>query len=365
MAMEPGSGVRRVAVAQIGLGAVGATVIRRVLLQRDVLATRGLRLEYVALATRRGLTTRREGWTDQSLVTAALGRQTGEWRPESLMNPLDLRDCLDAVAGGGFDGAMVVDCGVGADTGPAVLAALQAGWRAVFANKAPLAGSLANWRELLVASDGGRRLWREATVGAGLPLFATLRLLAESGDRVERIEATLSGTLGYVLGCMERGDTLRSAVRRAINLGYTEPDPREDLAALDVGRKLVILARGLGWEIEPEQALATPLVPWADSLDVALDAAEATVENEVRLMLADGAAPRYLGVVSRDRVEARLRATDRSGPFSLAGGPTAVFALTTRDYGEAPLVLAGPGAGPIVTAAGVYADMLRAARGDE
>src|SRR6185312_9779536 len=117
------------------------------------------------------------------------------------------------------------------------------------------------------ASARGRRILHEATVGAGLPIIDTYHKLTESGDRVERIEGLLSGTLGYVLSEVSAGTAFSAAVRAAMSRGYTEPDPREDLSGMDVGRKALILARLLGYQGELSRAAVESLVPkWARRL---------------------------------------------------------------------------------------------------
>ena len=132
----------------------------------------------------------------------------------------------------------------------------------VLANKRPLAGrrsvSESLWQ---TARARGRRILHEATVGAGLPIIDTYHKLTESGDRVDRIEGLLSGTLGYVLSEVGAGTPFSRAVRSAMSRGYTEPDPREDLSGMDVGRKALILARLLGYTGELSRATVESLVP--------------------------------------------------------------------------------------------------------
>jgi hypothetical protein len=154
------------------------------------------------------------------------------------------------------------------DTSAALETALLHGMDLVLANKRPIAGrraaSEALWQ---TARARGRRILHEATVGAGLPIIDTYHKLTESGDRVERIEGLLSGTLGYVLSEVGDGTPFSRAVRSAMRLGYTEPDPRDDLSGVDVGRKALILARLLGYRGELGRASVESLVPkWARAL---------------------------------------------------------------------------------------------------
>src|SRR6185436_20800269 len=139
---------------------------------------------------------------------------------------------------------------------------LTAGMDVVLANKRPLSASRADTEALMaLAEREGKRVFYEATVGAGLPIFDTYRKLVESGDRVLKIDGCLSGTLGFVLTEVERGKSFSQALKRAMEMGFTEPDPRDDLSGADVGRKALILGRLLGFSGEPNDVGVESLVP--------------------------------------------------------------------------------------------------------
>jgi aspartokinase/homoserine dehydrogenase 1 len=206
----------------------------------------------------------------------------------------------------------------------------------------------------------------EATVGAGLPVIQTLRDLRETGDEITRIEGIFSGTLAYLFNVFNGRESFSSIVRDAKTKGYTEPDPRDDLSGLDVARKLIILGREMGLTLEMSDVEVEGLVPKAletcsvdefmerlSEFDAAMAAsfAEAHAKNEVL---------RYVG-----RIDVNGKAT--VGLVRLAAKHAfANIALTdnvvrfqTRRYCENPLIVQGPGAGPEVTAAGVFSDLLR------
>src|SRR5919197_4966011 len=148
------------------------------------------------------------------------------------------------------------------DTTETLKTTLAAGMHVVLANKRPVTADRQNFHELSAAARAhGRRLLHEATVGAGLPIIDTFSKLVESGDRVYRIEGCPSGTLGYLFGELGRGRRFSAALRGAIAKGYPEPDPREDLAGLDVARKALILGRLLGFAGELEDIAVESLVP--------------------------------------------------------------------------------------------------------
>jgi len=254
------------------------------------------------------------------------------------------------------------------DTAPTLEAALTHGMDLVLANKRPLAGRRATSEALWqTASARGRRILHEATVGAGLPIIDTYHKLTESGDRVERIEGLLSGTLGYVLSEVSSGVPFSRAVRAAMHRGYTEPDPRDDLSGIDVGRKALILARLLGYQGELRRSAVESLVPkWARSLsrDEFLDRLEELDPGWKRRTAAAAAAGtvlRYVATVTRGKVAVGLRAVPAASPLAAIKGSDNQLVFTTARYKANPLVITGPGAGAEVTAAGVLNDILRLA----
>jgi bifunctional aspartokinase / homoserine dehydrogenase 1 len=254
------------------------------------------------------------------------------------------------------------------ETAPALELGLTHGMDLVLANKRPLAGrrtvSESLWQ---TARARGRRVLHEATVGAGLPIIDTYHKLIESGDRVERIEGLLSGTLGYVLTEVSDGVAFSAAVRAAMSRGYTEPDPREDLSGMDVGRKALILARLLGYPGELSRSAVESLVPkWARGLTLKefrdrLEELDAGWRRRVEAAAAEGTVLRYVATVTPTRIAVGLRAVPTSSPLAALKGTDNQLVFTTARYKANPLVITGPGAGAEVTAAGVLNDILRLA----
>jgi bifunctional aspartokinase / homoserine dehydrogenase 1 len=254
------------------------------------------------------------------------------------------------------------------DTAAVLEQALTHGMDLVLANKRPLAGrravSEALWQ---TARARGRRVQHEATVGAGLPIIDTFHKLTESGDRVERIEGLLSGTLGYVLSEVTAGVPFSAAVRAAMARGYTEPDPREDLSGMDVGRKALILARLLGYPGELSRNAVESLVPkWGraiprDEFLERLDELDAAWRRRVQAASAESMVLRYVATVTRTKIAVGLRAVPTSSPLAAITGSDNQLVFTTARYKANPLVITGPGAGAEVTAAGVLNDILRLA----
>jgi aspartokinase/homoserine dehydrogenase 1 len=254
------------------------------------------------------------------------------------------------------------------DTAPVLEQALIGGMDLVLANKRPLADQR-SVSDLLwqTARARGRRILHEATVGAGLPIIDTYHKLVESGDQVERIEGLLSGTLGFVLDEVSAGAPFSQAVRRAMDLGYTEPDPREDLSGMDVARKALILARLLGYPGEVSPTSVESLVPpWAHSLTreeflQRLEELDQPWSLRVQEARQSGAVLRYIAQVTPGKVAVGVQAVQESSPFARVKGSDNQLVFTTSRYKTNPLVITGPGAGAEVTAAGVLNDILRLA----
>lgn len=254
------------------------------------------------------------------------------------------------------------------DTGDLLRTAVGHGFNVVMANKKPVAGSYESYAALMgEAERTGRVVKYEATVGAGLPIIDTYHKLAETGDRVLRIEGTVSGTLMYVVSAVSSGKPFSQAVREAVDLGYAEPDPREDLSGADAGRKVLILARLMGYR----GPAATPenLVPASfgrlslDEFMRKLPELDADWAARTKREAARGRVLRYVVTATPRSVSAKLAAVPLTSPIGALHGTRNLLAFTTRRYRNEPLVISGPGAGPAVTAAGILNDILSLSTG--
>jgi aspartokinase/homoserine dehydrogenase 1 len=251
------------------------------------------------------------------------------------------------------------------ETTDVIRGALAHGMDVVLANKKPLAGGAREAEELFdLAARHGRRLRYEATVGAGLPVMDTFAKLVETGDEIVSIEGCLSGTLGYLLSELERWRRFSQALPAAIDAGYTEPDPREDLSGADVARKALILGRLMGFKGEPGSVVTESLVPdGARALPLKQFLARLATWDDhfaqkIRLAQQKGQVLRYIATVTPRRLRVGLQAVPADSPFAALKGTDNQIVFTTTRYREHPLVIRGPGAGPLVTAAGVLNDIL-------
>jgi aspartokinase/homoserine dehydrogenase 1 len=319
------------------------------------------RIRIVAALDRSGFVFDPRGVSRNRLLRLAEGKDKGALLAQLGGRPASASEALGWIAAHAVSRPVLVD--VTADeTSDLLTAALGQGFDLVLANKKPLAGPPASYRRLLEAvAAAGRRLRYEATVGAGLPVIDTFRKLVESGDRVMRVEGCVSGTLGFVLSSLERGRPFSEAVREAVAKGYAEPDPREDLSGQDVLRKGLILARLLGYagpapnaeNLVPPALRRLPLARFLGRLDSLDEGWRKRVAAEA----SRGRVLRYVAVATARGVRASLQSVPRESALGGLQGTRNLLSFTTRRYRTEPLVVAGPGAGAEVTAAGLLNDI--------
>jgi homoserine dehydrogenase len=347
--------VKRLEIVQIGLGHVGRAVVQIVLEERKHWRERyGLEVVYRAVSDTSGALV-----GEDLLPQAIRAKEDGGKLSDFGVEPLD--EVLVTEPAPGFTRA-VVDVAVHGGTYDLDLLGVQNGSCLVLSNKGPLSESTERYEMLMQMLPG--RLWHEATVGAGMPIISTLEGLLASGDEVLEIQASPSGTLGFVMSAVEAGRRFSEAVKEAVALAYAEPDPRDDLSGLDVARKAIILARKMGRTIEPEEVPYKSLVP--EGLDgVSLEEfierlpehdeafAERLLAVEEHHML------RYLARIPREGpVTVGLVDEPVESPFGPISGPENVFDFRTRRYSDVTLTIRGPGAGPERTGSGVVFDLL-------
>ena len=279
---------------------------------------------------------------------------------------------LDALTAGATPGdeerRIFVDCTAAEGMAAVYERLLGLGVDVVTANKKPLAGPMSDYRRLTGSRRG--RLFAETTVGAGLPVLGTLVDLLASGDQLTSCRGVLSGTAGFLAAELNRGAALSAAVARAAELGYTEPDPRDDLRGFDVARKLLILARLAGAELEWDDLEIEPVIPsdpWLGLEPAELTARLPELDDEFAARrdraLSGDRRLAYLASWDGERARIGLAEVERGSPFFDLGAGENLIEFHTRRYADVPLVVRGPGAGPGVTAAGVLNDILRAAAG--
>ncbi|MDR6942070.1 bifunctional aspartate kinase/homoserine dehydrogenase I [Mucilaginibacter pocheonensis] len=242
----------------------------------------------------------------------------------------------------------------------------QANISVITCNKIGNSGSYKQYKTFRdTARSHGVDFFYETNVGAGLPIINTLKNLMNSGDRVQRIEAILSGTISFIFNNFKGDANFHDVVKEAQEKGYTEPDPRDDLSGKDFMRKMLILARDAGYQMEEADVEIESVLPKASLEAKSVEDFYTTLKTEDAHFAKlkeqaekDGKVLRYIGKLENGKVTITLQMVDENHPFYMLSGSDNIISFTTDRYRERPLVVKGPGAGAEVTAAGVFADLI-------
>ncbi|MEX2527340.1 MAG: bifunctional aspartate kinase/homoserine dehydrogenase I [Gemmatimonadota bacterium] len=347
-------------VGIIGRGVVGGALLDQFAAQLPLLKEElnvDIRIRGVASSTRMHLhATRLEltGWRD-------------DFHREGTRLHLD--DFVDHIQADHIPHAVLIDCTASGEVADRYREWLERGIHVITPNKRASTGSLEYYRAIKKACrDSGMHYLYETTVGAGLPIIQTLRELIQTGDRVLEIQGVFSGSLSYLFNAFDGTRPFSEMVSEARDMGYTEPDPRDDLSGMDVARKLVILGREIGMELDLDDLEVESLVPGdlqeapVDAFMAALPDHDARMHGLWEAARLEGKVLRYVGTVSRkEGARVRLEAYGEEHPFARIRLSDNIVQFRTRRYNENPLIVQGPGAGPDVTAGGIFADLLRVA----
>ena len=348
-----------VPVVQLGIGTVGMELIKKVSSWNRSSSSRP-KYRHVGLADKSGLVSRKAGFSEEELDTIKQnkveGRELSDLYPGDIGNIGFLESFL-----GEMDRGVLVDVTDAKEFEDLYRIALDRGWSVVLANKIPL--TKIEPGEFVRLKKSGLRY--ETTVGAGLPVISTLDHLRRHGEKFKEIAAILSGSLSYILSQLELGVGLKRAVIEAKQKGFTEPNPAEDLLGKDVARKTVILGRSLGLGFSIDDIELEPLIPLDETrpsmdklTEVLEDAAsdfrkkmDSAREHENRL--------RYVARINGKGASVGLEEVSKDGPLGQGISTANVVLFRTRNYDNPPLVVQGPGAGPAVTAGGIFSDIKR------
>jgi aspartokinase/homoserine dehydrogenase 1 len=342
-----------------GTGTVGGSLLEQLAAQRQMLMEeRGLKVNLVGVCGRTKAAFCREGIDPARYkeILAESGKKGGVER------------MVDEILEMNIFNSVFVDCTASEEVAAQYGRLLSANVSVVAANKVAASSNYDNYEHLkLLARERGVKYLFETNVGAGLPIINTINDLRASGDKILRIEAVLSGTLNFVFNTLSEEIPLSKAVQMAKEAGYSEPDPRIDLSGKDVIRKITILARESGYRVEAdemEKQLFIPASLFEGSLDefwAGLPALDAQFEAERKRLVSENKRWRFVAEWADGKGKVSLREIPLGHPFYDLEGSNNIILLNTERYREYPMLIQGYGAGAAVTAAGVFADVLRVA----
>ncbi len=337
-----------------GVGTVGGMLIEQIRKQYDELMQRnGLKLNVVGIASSKKYLLNRDG-IDLSTYREQLNDA-----------PLPDQKLGDAIIQMNIFNSVFVDCTASKDIAALYQTFLEHNISVIAANKIAASGNYADYIRLKQTARN-RGVWfrYETNVGAGLPIIGTINDLRNSGDEILKIEAVLSGTLNFIFNEISADVPFSETVRRAKEQGYSEPDPRIDLSGTDVVRKLVILTREAGYQVEQQDVEKHLFVPndyfdgTVDDFWKKLPALDADFEKRRQQLEAEGKRWRFVATMEHGKTNVALKEVDRNHPFYNLEGSNNIVLLTTERYKEYPMQIQGYGAGAGVTAAGVFANIM-------
>ncbi len=341
-------------VVLVGCGNVGSALLAQLATQTERLAGHGVGLRLVAVANSRRMAINRDGL------------DPADWKIGLQRFGIPLSTNALTALGPELSNPVLVDC-TASDTVPGLYPSFMlAGFHVVTPNKRGNSGPMERYLALKrIALNHRRRYLYETTVGAGLPVIENLQNLLHAGDRLESFSGILSGSLSFLFGRLDEGVSFSEAVHEAMAKGFTEPDPRDDLSGKDVARKVLILARESGLSLELDDIALDGLVPSEylalskDEFIARMSELDTSFEDSQKKAAAEGKVLRFVGSIEAGKGRVGLQAIGPAHPlFAVKGGENAL-AFSTRYYSPVPLLLRGYGAGANVTAAGIFADILR------
>jgi aspartokinase/homoserine dehydrogenase 1 len=347
----------------LSVGIIGPGTVGEVLLEQIASQSERLREQFKIDLRVRGIL------GSKRMVLGDTGIALGTWREqyEHSTVPADLERFLEHVRVDYLPHTVLIDCTASGDVAARYAEWLRAGVHVITPNKKANSADMAFYRAVQAARRaGGAHYLYEATVGAGLPVVHTLRDLRETGDEIASIEGIFSGTLAYLFNVYDGRMPFSDIVRDARQRGYTEPDPRDDLSGMDVARKLIILGREMGLELELSDVRVESLVPAGlergsiEEFMTRLPRSDAAMRERFEAAREKGRVLRYVGRLGADgQASVGLVEFDTRHAFANIALTDNVVRFATRRYCDNPLIVQGPGAGPEVTAGGVFADLLR------
>jgi len=346
----------------LSIGLIGPGSVGKSLLQQICQSLEKLRSSHQINLHLRGI------MNSQKMLLTDTAMDLQHWQDDFSHHAIEanLENFVRHIAADNMTQAVIIDCTANKMIAQQYLHFMEQGIHVITPNKHANAGDAGYYKRLKERARANNHYFYEATVCAGLPVISTLQDLIKTGDDILEVEGIVSGTLSYIFNELAKGRRFSDVVIDAKNRGFTEPDPREDLSGMDVARKLVCLAREIGHDVGIEDVAVYDLVPpeLASCSQQEFIANLANYDHKMDDLVSQAKASNqrihYAGSISRDgTLQVALKLLPGEHPFSRLEGTDNMLIFRTKRYDERPLVIQGPGAGAEVTAAGIFADLLR------
>ncbi len=341
----------------LGIGTVGGNLLQQLKMQqKKLLKEKHLKIKLTGVANSKKMVFKRDG-----IDIATYKEQLEKSDKQS-----SLQEFVDEMKAVNIYNSVFIDCTASDNVATLYKKILNSNISIVTANKVAASSDYKNYAELKkIAKRKGVKFLFETNVGAGLPIINTLNDLVNSGDKILRIEAVLSGTLNFIFNTISNEIPLSKTIKMAKEEGFSEPDPRIDLSGIDVARKILILARESGYQIEMDDIVINKFVPdsyFEGSLDEfwkTIQELDAGFEKNRTRLEKENKKWRFVARFENGKAEIGLQEVDSKHPFYDLEGSNNLVMYTTERYHEFPMLIKGYGAGASVTAAGVFADIIK------
>lgn len=349
---------KRLNIFVIGVGNVGGTLLSQIKTQQErLLKNNKIDIRVVGLCN------------SKKILVAENGIDLNNWKEQLNESTVTFKKekVIELAKEYNLRNSVLVDCTANYEVAAIYKDALSANISVVTANKIASSSAYDLYKELKkIALKNGAQFLFETNVGAGLPVIRTINDLVHSGDKIQRIEAVVSGSLNFIYNNYNGENTFHDIVKEAQKEGYTEPDPRIDLSGVDVKRKILILVRESGYKMEFDEVKVKDIlpkscfeVPSVDDFFKELVKYEPEFKAQVQKAKSENKKLRVVALYDGKEASVELQAVDSTHPFYNLQGTDNVVALYTDRYAQQPMVIQGAGAGAGVTAAGVFADIIR------